>query len=224
MIPESQQAIINITSTDVRIMCLTVVILVVALCVTWLIHNDKIGILSWNKGQGLKFEVPDNGNEVALEFVDRHNDNSLDDFKRTLISNSYECFKDNPNGQQYATYVAALNHCLRDISRIGYKNYVAEASRKGKWSAEEAQCFMQGLLLAARKMIDERLDTYRKCMQLRSSGTFRKITQGKIDKNLEYSKMVNRYLAQHGMGSEVIAYEHNVLSGILSEKQQEKTT
>jgi len=218
MTTETQQTMSSMTSTDIGMICVTLMILVVVPCVTWLIATGKISSLIWKKGQGLKIEAPDNGNEIALLFLDNLLDDAEAAFKRTMLDNAHECFKENDTGQRYATYIAALNHCLRDLSRVGYNNYIADAQRKGKWSDAEAQCFMRGMLVSARKMIDARLDAYEKCLQFKATDTFRKITEKKIEKNLGYSEMVNRYLGFHGMVSGIIEEGHRRRSSILEKE------
>ena len=197
------------------VVCFTIMIIVVVPCLAWLINSGKIRVFSWKRGEGLTVEATDS-NEIALAFQDKLNDDALDDFKRTLISDSYECFKDNPQGQKHATYIAALNHCLRDITRVGLDSYIANASQKGKWSEAEAQHFVRSLLLASRTMIDKRLDAYEKCLQFGVSDSFRKITRKKHEKNMEYSKMINNYLDRYGMGSETITKGHENRSNIIT--------
>ena len=216
MTPEAQQAINNMTSTDIGMVCLTLIILVVVPCMTLIIRDGKIGTLSWEKGKGFKYEKPNNGNEITLQFIDKQHDEAEDKFKRKMLTISYECFKDNRDGWKHATDIIALNHCMRDIASLGFENYISNVKQTGRWSDAETECFAMGMLMSARVMIDERLDTYEKSSHLKSSDTFRKITQGKIEKNLRYSEIVNRNLERLGICSSIIKEGHEWRSSILT--------
>ena len=219
MTPEAQQAINNMTSTDIGMVCLTLIILVVVPCITWLISNGKIGTILWEKGKGFKYEKPNNGNEITLQFIDKQHDEAEGKFKRKMLAVSYECFKDNRDGWKHATDIIALNHCMRDIASLSFENYIANLQLIGRWTDEETQSFSIGMLMSARVMIDERLDTYGKSLHLKSSDTFSKITQGKIKKNLKYSTIVNDALESLGMLSNALKEEHEWRSRILTKNQ-----
>ena len=216
-----QQFVNNITTETwtVWLGYLTLIIVVVVPCITLLIYTDKVGTLTWKKGVGFVFEAISNGNEIALLLIDELLDKAEHNFTRRMLILARECFKDNPQGREYATDIAALNHCMRDVASLGFDNYIANAKQMGKWSNEETECFAEGFLVALRGLVDARLDTYEKCSHLKSSDTFRKINQGKREKNIEYSKTINRHLEIRGMGSGTIEKEHERRSGILFRNQ-----
>ena len=81
------------------------------------------------------------------------------------------------------------------------------------------ECFAMGMLMSTKVLVDERLDTYEKSLHLKSSDTFRKITRGKIEKNLNYSGIINRHLDIRGMGSGTITEWHERRSGVLFRNQ-----
>ena len=177
--------------TSTGLICLAVVISVAIVCITLLFYFGKISIFSVSRENGIKISLPIKSHEVALEYQDELLDKSLEDFKRTLLFYARECFENNDTGRWYAVHIAALNHCLRDIKKDGYDNYVAEVSKKGKWTESETKCFMRGLLMASRKMILQRIDIYEKCMTFNVMDEFREITKQKHEKNIEYGKMVD---------------------------------
>jgi len=214
-------------TTEFWIVCIiavAAVIIVVVPCLTYLIRMEKIGHVKWEKGKLFKFEPPDNGNEAALMFIDKSHDKAEYDFKDKMIDVSYESFKDNILGQKYATRIVALNHCMKDMYDVGFDNYIANLQLIGKWTDTETQSFVRGLLTSSRKMVNAKLDAYEKSMQLRSSDTFRKITQGKIEKNLRYSKMINDGLESIGIGCSSIEEAHALRSGMLMKNQPEQAT
>jgi len=184
-----------------------------------LIYTDKVGILTWKKGVGFVFEAISNGNEIALLLIDELLDKAEDTFTRRMLILARECFKDNPQGREYASDIAALNHCTRNIASLGFENYISNAKQMGGWSDTETECFTEGFLVALRGLVDARLDAYEKCSHLKSSGTFRKITQGKREKNIEYSKIINRHLDMRGMGSDTITEGHERRSTVLLENK-----
>jgi len=204
MTPEAYQTISSITSTGIGMICLTLIILVVAPCLTWLIHTGKIRNLAYKRGQGFAFEANDDGNEVALQLLDRSLDDADGNFKRSMLAIAYDCFRENQPGQRHATQIAALNHCMRDLLSVGLTNYIDNAKQIGGWSDAEAECFTRGMLVSARKLIDARLDAYEKCLQIKTTEAFRKITNRKIEKNNNYDKLISRYLGDRGMVSGII--------------------
>ncbi|MCL2710917.1 MAG: hypothetical protein FWE95_08555, partial [Planctomycetaceae bacterium] len=96
MTPETQHAIHNMTTTEIGMICLTLIILVVAPCITWLLHKGKLSNLSWKMGKGLNVEAADNGNGLALQFLEKLLDEAEYTFKRKMLAIANECFKDNP--------------------------------------------------------------------------------------------------------------------------------
>ena len=163
-----------------------------------------MGILKWEKGKGVTFSASDNGNEMALMILDEMLDDAEYGFKDKMIEASSECFRNNHYGQKHAIRIAALNHCIRDLYSVGFSNYSKNAQQLGRWTDEETQCFMRSLLTSAKKLVNERLDAYRKCKQFRSSDTFRCILKKKEQKNRMYSNMLDRYIENCGMASGVI--------------------
>ena len=219
MTQESQNLITNSANNGLAIVCVSVIAVVLIVCITYLIRTGKFGTWEWIKGKGVTYVPSDNGNEVALLFIDTMLDKAEYDFKDKMIDVSYESFKDNTFGQKYATRIVALNHCMKDMYSAGFDNYIAKAQQIGRWTDVETENFAKGLLVSARVMIDARLDAYEKSIQLRSSCTFRKITQGKIEKNLKYSKMVDTFLESFGMLTDSIEARHEQRSSVLMENK-----
>ena len=216
---ETQHAIHNMTTTEIGMICLTLIILVVAPCITWLLYKGKLSNLSWKMGKGLNVEAADNGNGLALQFLEKLLDEAEYTFKRKMLAIANECFKDNPRGKEHAMSIIALNHCTRDIASTGFDTYMAQAKQMGGWSDEEAEGFAKGLLAMIRTMVDARLDAYGTVRHFKSSNSFQQILQTKIDKNLGYSTMLNRYLDKNGMGSTVIESGHELRSRILQREE-----
>jgi len=219
MTPETQQVMNNLATTEVGMICLTLIILVVAPCITWLLYKGKLSNMSWKMGKGLNVEAADNGNGLALQFLEKLLEEAEQRFKRKMLDIANECFKDNQRGKEHAMQIIALNHCTREIRSTGLGNYIADAKQIGGWSDEETDRFARGLLMAIRVMVDARLDAYARCRYFRSSNSFRSILQTKIDKNLEYSSMLNRYLKDHGMDSAIIESGHELRSRILQREE-----
>jgi len=216
-----EQAVNNVTMDvwTVRLMCVALMVVVVVPCMTLLIYRGKVGTLVWKKGVGLVFEAVSNGNELALMLLEELLDKAEHNFTRRMLALSDECFKDNQEGQRYATRMIALNHCMRDVSSLGFNNYINNAKQMGRWTDAETECFAEGFLVAARGLVDARLDAYEKCSSIKQSDTFRKISQGKIEKNIHYSTIINYHLESRGMGSGTIKEGHARRSSILINKQ-----
>ena len=178
-----------------------IVISVAIICITFLMYTGKLGTFSWSKANGVSLEADDNGNVSALMFLEKMLDTAEGNFKRNMLR--IHCFNNNPTGLKHAAYIIALNHCLRDLSSIGYSNYESRNQRIGHWTDAEAECFMHTLLTSGRQLVDERLEAYNKCRELKSSRTFRQILDSKIQKNMHYSTIIDDYREEQGIKSAV---------------------
>jgi hypothetical protein len=200
------------------LLCITVIVAIFA----WLINSGKVGTITWKKGYGFTYEKPTNNDALALMLTDKSIDEEESKFKRRMLATVFETFKDNRQGQEQAIRIIALNHCMRDIQSIGLSTHIADAKKIGGWSDEEAESFTQGLLVSGRKLIDARLDAYAKCNQFNTSATFRAVTNSKIEKNIQYSAMINRYLKDYGLKSEILDTGHEWRTKHLTRSMQEE--
>ena len=149
----------------------------VSACIHWLCNRQRE---KWQKNVDSSISVPeDQSFNITITRADNH-------------------------GQKYAIYVACLNHCLRDIASVGLKNYINKNKTIGNWSENEATYFTNNQLIAMKILIDERLRAYHKVSDLRSSTTFKRILQSKIDKNENYKTLITGYLEHQGLNDSAV--------------------
>ena len=186
----------------VTIICVTAIVLVVCVCVTILIMSNKLTAFKYSRSGGIDVDCVEDDAKVTGILLENMLGDSEFRCKRYLLSESYKCFKDNPSGQKYAVYIIALNHCLRDMLSIGLAHYESHHQRAGNWNDSETRSFMNQILLAHRVLIDERMESYHKCRLLPSSKHFNRTLEDKMQKNEQYSTMIDKYIKQRGLDSQ----------------------
>lgn len=192
---------------------------VVIMCATYLFDRKKIRGITWSKGMIQVDSV--NTDESALTLLDQTLDIAEVNHVRRLLSGAFQVFEHNPIGERHAVYIAAINHCMKDIAAIGLDNYIENIQHMGRWNPEETTAFVKCLILSCSELVASRLDAYNNAKNFFSTENFRKVLLQKIDKNIKYKFLLDSYIEDKNLLSAVISSTKAILKELPPEKPQE---
>jgi len=185
------------------------ILAVIVVCATYLFDRRRINGISWKKG--VLAVDSNNTDESALTLLDQTLDIAEVNHVRRLLSGAFQVFENNPVGERHAVYIAAINHCMKDIAAIGLDNYIENIQHMGRWSEQETQAFVKCLILSCSELVATRLDAYLNAKNFFTTDNFKKVLLQKIDKNIKYKFLLDTYIEDKHLLSAVISSTRAIL-------------
>jgi len=174
---------------------LAIVLCCLFICLTILFERQRIGRFIWRKGD-FRFEGNETADESTWALLDATIDTAETNHTRRLLNYAFYVFQNNETGKNHAIYVAAINHCLKDIAAIGLDNYIENLKNMGKWSTEETRQFAKCMLLSCRELLASRINAYQNAMKFVVADSFRSVLAERIKQDATYQAMLLEYMTE----------------------------
>lgn len=174
---------------------LAIVLCCLFICLTFLFERQRIGKFIWKKGD-FRFEGNAEADESVWALLDANIDTAETNHTRRLLNYAFYVFADNDTGKQHAIYIAAINHCIKDIYAIGLENYIENLKNLGKWTEAETRQFTKCMLLSCRELLASRINAHQNARKYVTAESFKTIIDERIKQDETYMDCIANYMTE----------------------------